>query len=239
MTLQIDNVTVSRDAGPVVRDISFEVTPGRITAVVGPNGSGKTSLLESLSGIVPVGAGAIRLDGSDLTKATRRRRFQAGIVHVEQGRAVFPSLTARENIALADRSPAALDRAVALFPELTKFLSRPASLLSGGEQQMVVLARSIAARPSYLLIDEMSLGLAPVIVNRLLPIVRQLADDGVGVILVEQFTHLALGVADDAVVISGGRARWQGRAADLLTDEQTLHKAYLGDSSHTPTLNGE
>lgn len=229
MSLLLNGVGVAREAGPVVADVGFEVPAGRVTAIVGPNGSGKTSLLEALSGVIPLSSGTISLDGRDLSRASRRRRFIDGLVHVEQGRAVFPSLTARENIALADSRPAALERAVAIFPEIERFANRPAHLLSGGEQQMVVLARSIVARPRYLLIDEMSLGLAPVIVQRLLPTVRLLADAGVGVVLVEQFTHLALGVADDAIVLSGGRVRWQGAATDLAGDETALRSAYLGE----------
>jgi branched-chain amino acid transport system ATP-binding protein len=227
-TLTLENVAVSRGAGPVISGVTLSVEPGAVTALVGPNGAGKTSLLESVSGVVQPSAGRIVLDGTDITKATRRKRAKLGIVHVEQGRAVFPSLTVRENIELTARTPAGFDEALGLFPELEKRLESPTTLLSGGEQQMVVLARAFAAKPKILLIDEMSLGLAPVVFLRLIPIVERIASGGVGVLLVEQFAHLALNIASDALVISGGRVGYAGTATALLEAPEVLQKAYLG-----------
>lgn len=227
-TLVLDDLTVSRGIGPVISHVSLAVVPGSITAVVGPNGAGKTSLLESISGVIQAGSGSAVFDGVDITKLSRRRRAKLGIVHVEQGRMIFPSLTVRENLQLASRDASVVQSTLEYFPELEKRLDSATALLSGGEQQMVVLARAFAARPKVLLIDEMSLGLAPVVFLRLLPIVQQFAATGVGVLLVEQFAQLALGISTDALVITSGRVSYAGPAARLLSDPDTLRKAYLG-----------
>lgn len=229
--LTLTDVTVSRGAGPVIRDVSLTVTPGTITALVGPNGAGKTSLLEAISGVVEASSGTIAIDGTPLGKLSRVRRSRRGIVHIEQGRAVFPSLTVVENVRLASGTAARAEEAIALFPELEKRRDSAAGLLSGGEQQMVVLARAFAAQPKFLLIDEMSLGLAPVVFMRLLPMVQKFAEDGVGVLLVEQFTNLALSIAGDALVFSSGRVTFQGTAAELSASPELLHAAYLGGAA--------
>ncbi|MGJ0390566.1 ABC transporter ATP-binding protein [Microbacterium sp. CGR1] len=226
--LVLDAVTVSRGAGPVISDVSLTVRGGEVLALVGPNGAGKTSLIESVSGVTPHSAGTLTLDGEPLDKLSRVARARRGIVHIEQGRAVFPSLTVRENISLTARTPAEVDAALEQFPELEKRIDSPTALLSGGEQQMVVLARAFAAKPRILLIDEMSLGLAPVVFMRLMPIVTSIADSGVGVLLVEQFTQLALGLAREAVVVAGGQVSFQGTSGALQEDPQLLHRAYLG-----------
>lgn len=226
--LVLRDVLVDRGEGPVVADASFIVPVGTITAVVGPNGAGKTSLLEAISGVIPANSGTISLDGIDVTKVSRRRRAALGLAHVQQGRAIFPSLTVRENIAIAARTPDAFDEALSHFPELEKRISLSAALLSGGEQQMVVLARALAARPRFLLIDEMSLGLAPVVFLRLLPVIQQIAESGVGILLVEQFAQHALAIAREAVVISGGDVAYSGPAAALLEDPDLLVRVYLG-----------
>ncbi|MFD6697719.1 MULTISPECIES: ABC transporter ATP-binding protein [unclassified Microbacterium] len=226
--LVLDGVTVSRGAGPVISDVSLTVRGGEVLALVGPNGAGKTSLIESISGVVGHSAGSLSLDGERIDKLSRVSRARKGIVHIEQGRAVFPSLTVRENLSLTARTPAELEAALAPFPELEKRIDSATALLSGGEQQMVVLARAFAAKPKILLIDEMSLGLAPVVFMRLVPIVQSIAESGVGVLLVEQFTQLALGIAREAVVVAGGHVSFQGTAEDLQADPQLLHRAYLG-----------
>ncbi|MBX3099171.1 MAG: ATP-binding cassette domain-containing protein [Salinibacterium sp.] len=228
--LSLDGVTVSRGAGPVIRDVSLEVVSGTITALVGPNGAGKTSLLEAISGVIDASSGTISLDGEPLGKLSRVRRAHRGIVHIEQGRAVFPSLTVVENVRLASGNAARANEAIDMFPELEKRRDSPTGLLSGGEQQMVVLARAFAAQPTFLLIDEMSLGLAPVVFTRLLPMVQRFAEDGVGVLLVEQFTNLALSVARQALVFSNGRVTFQGEASVLQQSPEVLHTAYLGGS---------
>lgn len=227
-TLTLDDVTVSRGAGPVISHVSLTLHQGEVIALVGPNGAGKTSLIESISGVTTHSGGSIRLDDEPLDKLSRVARARRGIVHIEQGRAVFPSLTVRENLSLTARTDAEIEAALAHFPELQKRMDSPTALLSGGEQQMVVLARAFAARPRFLLIDEMSLGLAPVVFTRLLPLVSTLAESGVGVLLVEQFTHLALGLAEEAIVVAGGVVTFQGSAVQLREQPEVLHRAYLG-----------
>ncbi len=228
MKLVLDSVTVSRGAGPVISDVSLTLEQGAVTALVGPNGAGKTSLIESISGVTPHSGGTIRIDDEPIDKLSRVARARRGIVHIEQGRAVFPSLTVRENLSLTARTTEEQDAALSHFPELQKRIDSPTALLSGGEQQMVVLARAFAAQPRFLLIDEMSLGLAPVVFTRLLPIVSTIAQSGVGVLLVEQFTNLALGLAQEAIVVASGHVTFQGSAAQLRERPELLHRAYLG-----------
>lgn len=228
MTLRLNNVTVSRGVGPVISNVTLEIKPGEVTTLVGPNGAGKTSLLESISGVVGVSGGVIELDGQPLTKISRRGRAKAGIAHVEQGRMIFPGLTVRENLQLTAKTKSAFEEALSWFPELEKRIDSQTLLLSGGEQQMVVLARAFAGQPRYLLLDEMSLGLAPVVFLRLIPVIDEIARTGVGVLLVEQFAHLALKIATDATVISSGQVTFQGPAKELLEDDSRLKDAYLG-----------
>ena len=228
MSLKVKDVVVRRGVGPVISDVSLEVSLGEITTVVGPNGAGKTSLLESMSGIIPIASGSIELDGHEISKLSRRQRSLMGLKHVEQGRMIFPSLTVRENLKLTARTAAAFDEAMAMFPELEKRVDSATALLSGGEQQMVVLARTFAAKPRYIMIDEMSLGLAPVVFLRLIPVIQDIAASGVGVLLVEQFAHLALKAASEALVVTSGRVSYQGSAAELLADDDLLRRAYLG-----------
>jgi branched-chain amino acid transport system ATP-binding protein len=228
MSLKLNDVTVRRGVGPVISHVSLDLTPGEVTTLVGPNGAGKTSLLESLSGVIGISGGSIELDGVDISKMSRRRRSKAGLAHVQQGRMIFPSLTVKENLQLTARTKADMDGALALFPELEKRLDSATVLLSGGEQQMVVLARAFASKPKYILLDEMSLGLAPVVFLRLIPVIEQIAKTGVGVLLVEQFAHLALKIASDALVITSGHVSYHGAPEPLLKDPELLKKAYLG-----------
>lgn len=228
MSLKLNDVTVSRGIGPVISNVSLEIKPGEVVTLVGPNGAGKTSLLESISGVIGISGGDIEMDGESITKLSRRKRARAGISHVEQGRMIFPSLTVKENLQLTARTQADMDEALALFPELEKRINSQTILLSGGEQQMVVLARAFAAKPKFLLLDEMSLGLAPVVFLRLIPIIQKIAETGVGVLLVEQFAHLALKIASDSMVITSGRVSYHGPAQALLDDESKLRQAYLG-----------
>ncbi len=228
MSLVLSDVTVNRGIGPVISGVSLELAPGEITTMVGPNGAGKTSLLEAVSGLVRTYTGTIEVDGKDIRRMNRRQRARAGIVHVQQGRAIFPSLTVRENIELASRDKERFAQILSYFPELEKRISSPTGLLSGGEQQMVVLGRALATDPKYLLIDEMSLGLAPVVFMRLLPVLETVAATGVGILLVEQFAHLALGISQDALVVSNGKVSFHGAPKELLEDDEKLHAAYMG-----------
>ena len=228
MSLVLNDVTVSRGVGPVISNVSLEIKPGEIVTLVGPNGAGKTSLIESISGVLIPSAGTISLDDVNITKFSKRKRARSGLAVVEQGRMIFPSLTVKENLQLTARTKADMDEALALFPELEKRLNNQSILLSGGEQQMVVLARAFAAKPKYLMLDEMSLGLAPVVFMRLLPVIEGIAKSGVGVLLVEQFAHLALGIAQDAVVVTSGHVSYQGDPKVLMNDAELLRQKYMG-----------
>ncbi|MFI6391541.1 ABC transporter ATP-binding protein [Nonomuraea sp. NPDC050547] len=225
MTLSLQGLTVARGGQPVVREVTLHAGRGQVSVLLGPNGAGKTTLLEAVSGILPSRSGRITLGGHDLTGRPRTRRARLGLAHVEQSRAVFATLTTRENLLLAGDP----DRALTLFPELAPRLQVRAGLLSGGEQQMLVLARAILREPAALLLDEMSMGLAPAVVRRLLPVIRALADAGCAVLLVEQFAHAALALADTAYVLSRGALTYSGDPGPLREDDSALRRAYLGE----------
>ena len=214
---------------PVVRGVDLSVAPGEVTVLLGANGAGKSTLLDGISGVVPAAAGRVILDGEDITRSTRRHRVRAGLAYVQQGRTVFPSLTVEENfLVAAGRSE--LDPAFDLFPELLPRASVAAKLLSGGEQQMVVLGRAILRRPRILMIDELSLGLAPAVVDRMLEAVQRLAASGVGLLLVEQFADRALAVGDRAVVVTRGEVVLEGSTSKIRRRPDRLRKAYLGET---------
>ena len=229
MSLSLNDVTISRGVGPVISNITFEIKSGDIVTLVGPNGAGKTSLIEGIAGVITPSGGNIIMDDLDITKLSKRKRARAGLAVVEQGRMIFPSLTVRENLQLTARTKADFDEAMSLFPELEKRINSQTVLLSGGEQQMVVLARAFASKPKYLLLDEMSLGLAPVVFMRLLPVIEGIAKSGVGVLLVEQFAHLALGIAQDAVVVTSGHESYHGSPKKLMDDADLMRKSYMGE----------
>jgi branched-chain amino acid transport system ATP-binding protein len=228
VSLVLNDVTVSRGVGPVISNVSLEIKPGEIVTLVGPNGAGKTSLIEAIAGVLIPTGGSITMDDVNITKFSKRKRARAGLAVVEQGRMIFPSLTVKENLQLTARTKADMDEALALFPELEKRLNNQSILLSGGEQQMVVLARAFAAKPKYLLLDEMSLGLAPVVFMRLLPVIEGIAKSGVGVLLVEQFANLALKIAQDSIVVTSGHVSYQGDPKALLNDAELLRQKYMG-----------
>ncbi|HEY4095520.1 MAG TPA: ABC transporter ATP-binding protein [Baekduia sp.] len=226
--LRLTALCVPRVGFTIVREVDLHAPAGEVTVLLGPNGAGKTTLLEAVSGLIPSNGGKIELDGVDITRASRVRRARAGLAHVEQGRTVFAELTTQENLRVAAIDDDAERAALAHFPELEQRLHVAAGLLSGGEQQMLVIARALASRPSMLLVDEASSGLAPVIVRRLMPVFRQLADDGIGVLLVEQFAALALGIGDQGHVLNRGQIRLSGPCEELAAEPARLREAYLG-----------
>ena len=231
--LVVADVTVQRASFDIVRSASLVAPVGKVTVVLGANGAGKTTLLEALSGVIPVHAGTATLDGVELTSLPRRKRSLLGLGHVEQGRRVFGELTTAENLEIAAHGDWSIDEALSLFPELESRRDVRAGLLSGGEQQMLVIARALSVRPKVLMVDEMSLGLAPRVASRLIAMMRTLADErGVGVLLVEQFASLALKAGDHAYVLGeNGRIVYDGPCQTLLDRPDILRRAYLGEST--------
>lgn len=233
MTLIVDALAVARGDRVVVRDVSLEIPPGEVTALLGPNGAGKSTLVLAVGGVLRPLAGSVSLNGRDLTRLSPEHIRQAGVAVVPEGRRLLPELTVAENLQVAtyclDRAAASsgIEYAVELFPELHARWRVRGRYLSGGEQQMLVLAQAMVSRPSTLLVDELSLGLAPVVVKRLVPVLASLAESGVGVLLIEQFAHVALGLARTAYILEGGRIRYRGEAAELRDRPELLRSAYL------------
>jgi branched-chain amino acid transport system ATP-binding protein len=208
---------------PIVRDLDLEVESGQVVALLGPNGAGKTTTLLTLAGEVPPIGGKVHVDGKPAPRAVHRRA-RGGMSFVTEERSVFMELSVEENLRVGRCEQA---KALELFPELEPLMSRRAGLLSGGEQQMLTLGRALARRPRLLLIDELSLGLAPLVVARLLAAVRAAADDGVGVLLVEQHVDQALKVADYVYVMERGRVVLQGPKAEVADRVHEIEASYL------------
>jgi branched-chain amino acid transport system ATP-binding protein len=231
--LALSGLTVERGRRAVVRDVSLDIPAGDVTALLGPNGAGKSSLVLAVGGVLRPSAGSVRMNGRNLARQRPELIRRAGVAIVPEGRRLLPDLTVEDNIRVAAyalpgaQAKAGRARALELFPELKRRLAAPARALSGGEQQMLVLAQAIISSPRYLLIDELSLGLAPVIVGRLVPTIREIAAAGVGVLLIEQFAAVALGLATKAFVIEGGRIRYSGPASELRDHPELLRSAYL------------
>ena len=231
--LQIEGLTVERGGRAVVCEVDLEIPAGEVTALLGPNGAGKSSLVLAVGGVLRPQSGSVRIGDRDYACRRPERVRRAGVAIVPEGRRLLPELTVEDNIRVAtyalSRSQAQTGRARALelFPELQKRLTAPARALSGGEQQMVVLAQALVSQPRYILIDELSLGLAPVVVNRLIPTIRDVAESGIGVLLIEQFVTVALGLANHAYIMEGGQIQFSGAAKELRDNPELLHTAYL------------
>ncbi len=230
--LAVEKLVVNRSGAPMVRGVDLIAESGQISVLLGSNGAGKTTLLEGISGIIP-SSGRITLNAEDLSRTYAGHRARAGLSHVEQGRTVFGEMTTEENLRVALHPDAKIDQAFDLFPELVQRRTIAAGMLSGGEQQMLVIARALVGLPKVVMIDEMSAGLAPVVVSRLMGAVRKLADTGVAVVLVEQFAALALAIGNRAYVLRRGKMVFEGACADLAKDPARLHHLYLGDAGET------
>jgi branched-chain amino acid transport system ATP-binding protein len=232
-TLHVHELTVARGNRAVVSAVSLEVPPGEVTALLGPNGAGKSSLVLALGGVLRPRSGTVKLGDVELTSKRPEVIRQAGLAIVPEGRRLLPALSLEDNLRVAtyrmsrEEARAGRERALELFPELRKRLSSPARLLSGGEQQMVVLAQALVSSPKIIVIDELSLGLAPVIITRLIPTLRTITEMGTGVLLIEQFATVALGLANRAYVMNGGVIEFAGSASELREKPELLHSAYL------------
>lgn len=231
--LTIENLVMVRGTKIAVNSIKLKVEPGRITALLGPNGAGKTSTVLGIAGVVEPEFGEIWLDGVDLKGKDPDEIRRRGIATVPEGHQVLREMSVQDNLRVAggDLSRgalnAAMEQTLALFPELQTRLGMPAGDLSGGQQQMVAIAQALMVKPRFLVIDELSFGLAPLIVARLVPVIRKIAADGIGVLLIEQFTQLALGLADHAYVMSRGEVSYDGAPDKLISDPDILHRAYF------------
>ncbi|MBO0685622.1 MAG: ABC transporter ATP-binding protein [Candidatus Dormibacteraeota bacterium] len=231
--MRLEGLTVARGPRAVVREVSLDIPPGEVTALLGPNGAGKSSLVLAVGGALRPLAGRVLLGDQELTRLPPERIRAAGVAVVPEGRRLLPELSVQDNLRVAtyalssQEAKDGVDYALELFPELKTRWDVRARSLSGGEQQMVVLAQALASRPKTLLVDELSLGLAPVVVKRLVPVLESVASSGTGVLLIEQFAHVALALANTAYILEGGLIRYHGTASELATNPDILRSAYL------------
>jgi len=233
--LSVESLDVRYGAIHALRGVSFEVKAGEIVSLIGSNGAGKSTLLRAISGLLRPSAGRIMLRGIDVTRHAPEAIVALGCSHVPEGRRIFANLTVRENLQMGAWPRRAgeaqgLERVFALFPRLRERLTQPGGTLSGGEQQMLAIGRALMAEPAVLLLDEPSLGLAPLLVRQIFAIVREINAQGTTVVLVEQNAHQALGIARRAYVLETGTLAISGNAADLARDPR-VRRAYLGDES--------
>jgi branched-chain amino acid transport system ATP-binding protein len=229
--LELHDLIVERGSAMVLRGVSLTVHPGEIVALLGSNGVGKTTTLWTISGLLPAKRGSITFEGAPITRSTPAAIVRAGIAHIPEGRQVFPALTVRENLELgAYVRPRGwdddLERVLDLFPMLRRDLQRRAGSLSGGQQQMLAIGRGLMSRPKLLMLDEPSIGLAPVVVSAMAEALVAIRAQA-AVLLVEQNVGMALSVADRGYVMSGGRIVLEGSAAEL-SHNQSVRQAYLG-----------
>ncbi|WP_144113819.1 ABC transporter ATP-binding protein [Paraburkholderia sp. BCC1886] len=233
--LEVDDLSVSYGPVRALSNVSLKVERGQLVGILGANGAGKTSLLRTISGLVRAKNGTIRFEGNDIGKTRPERIVRMGIAHVPEGRGMFPDLTVRENLLAGahtrrQRNEIADDYAkmLEMFPSLARREKQDSSTLSGGEQQMLAIARAMMSRPRLLLADEVSLGLAPVITKQVFAHLQSLRDAGITVVVVEQNAHLLLKMADQVYVLRHGRVELQG-SAQAMSSHPELTKAYMGE----------
>jgi branched-chain amino acid transport system ATP-binding protein len=234
MLLQAEHLSASYGAVRAVQDVSIALQPGEAVTIVGANGAGKSTTLKSISGLVRPQGGAIRFEGQDLIGRPAYRIAELGIAHVPEGRRVFPDLTVRENLNLGAYSKrakgertASMERVFDLFPRLRERAAQRAGTLSGGEQQMLAIGRGLMLRPKLIMLDEPSLGLAPIMVEAAYEGIEAIHQQGVAILLVEQNLQLALSFADRGYVLENGRVVLEGPARELL-ENPTIKASYLG-----------
>lgn len=231
-SVSVENLVVERGGKRVIHDISFSVAAGKVTTLLGANGAGKSSTVMAMAGVLPRG-GSVRLSGTALEGFSPDRIRRAGLALVPEGHRVLGQLSVEDNILVAALEPSAaarrqgLQRAYEIFPELAERRRQSASDLSGGQKQMVAMAQAFVAKPRFMIVDELSLGLAPAVVKRLAEALKIAAASGIGVLLIEQFAKLALDLADQALVLERGRLVFAGAAATLKAQPDILHGAYL------------
>lgn len=232
--LSIKNISAGYDDLQVLFDVSVEVGEGEIVALVGSNGAGKTTLLNIVSGLAPVKSGSVEFDGVDLLKQPAYKRAELGIAHIPQGRGILNTITVEENLLLGSYTKQArkfraesLEASYERFPILRERRTQLAGSLSGGQQQMLAIARALMMRPRIIMLDEPSLGLAPIVVDEVFEIISSVSKTGVSMLLIEQNLLQSLSIADRGYVLETGHLAMQGSAKELLQDE-TITKAYLG-----------
>ncbi len=235
MLLRVESLELAYGEVPACRDISFEVAEGEIVTLIGANGAGKTTTLRGVAGAMLPNRGKILFDGAEVTRMPAHRRALAGIALVPEGRRVFPALTVRENLEMGGfkyrknrkRIETLIDRAMESFPRLRERAAQPAGTLSGGEQQMLALGRALIARPRLLMLDEPSLGLAPIVVREIFEILTRLNEEGLTVLVVEQNANLALAASQHAYVLEVGKVVLSGPSVEL-REHESVRRSYLG-----------
>ncbi len=231
--LVVDSLDVRYGTSQALFDVSLSVAPGSVTAVLGANGAGKSTLARTVSGLVPAAAGRVSFDGITITGQSTHHIRKLGLTYIPEGRGIFPGLSVLDNLRMAvaqekrgDRA-GAIDRAIGLFPVLGQRRTQRAGSLSGGEQQMLALARALAVPPRLIIADEMSLGLAPIVAESVFRSLEEAAQSGITIVLIEQFVHRALALADGCVILTRGRVGWSGPASEA---GQEVLDRYLGEA---------
>ncbi len=231
--LVVENLDVRYGTSQALFDVSLGVAPGSVTAVLGANGAGKSTLARTVSGLVPAANGRVTFDGITITGQSTHHIRKLGLTYIPEGRGIFPGLSVLDNLRMAvaqekraDRA-GSIDRAIGLFPVLGQRRTQRAGSLSGGEQQMLALARALAVPPRLIIADEMSLGLAPIVAESVFRSLEEAAQSGITIVLIEQFVHRALALADSCVILTRGRVGWSGPASEA---GQEVLDRYLGEA---------